>query len=630
MIKRLLFYVILVVVSAHGQIHAQTTTLIHYWNFNKLGGPYSRPVPAIKADYSVIDTNKAYLEYYVLPGTSSTWAQGNNGNCQIDNVAGGDTSNLRNGATAGLALRARNPVDSSELRWHIPTTGFTKPVVKFVVESSSTTSGDSTHVYSYSTDGGTTWRSTGMTVNGANVDTLDVTQPQYQGSSWGLVTVTFGNDATVDNNPNLIFRIVCRGNTHLTGGNNRYDDFSVDASGSAGPPPAIITVSSPAAGVILIPGRHETVSFKTLNQVGSVRTIDFSADGGTTWTNAGTVTEATTYDWVVPNTPTVKGMIRVRDSANVTGTAGSFIIYSIAPSNKVIHYWNFNTLGQAYNNPNIPDIPSDFSADLSHSGSLKYVLAPNTSGHYAGYLDPVPGDTLNALFGSAAGQGLRVRNPTDSMELRFVIPTNGYKSISIRYALQTSDSSLTGSAPHTELFDYSTNGGTTWTTAGLTVNGAASNQLNVHQKQYGSTASGAGAFGSVAIGFGTETSVENNANLVFRIRFADSTHGTSGNNRFDNISVQGTASASVASGALNPLECIVAPNPAYDHVDISLPISGGKDITILDIQGKPVQSFHTDRTTFSTSVLNVAAGTYYVLVHSTENGKESIVPFVKE
>lgn len=606
-------------------VHAQSsqTSLIHYWNFNNLGGPDSMPaVPNIKADYSLLDTNRAFLEYYLIPGTSNVYAG------YIDNVSGGDTANLRNGAPAGLALRVRNPVDSIQLRWHIPSTGYQNLVVNFVVESSSPTSGDSTQVYSYSVDGGTTWKTTGMTVNGANVDTMDVADnAMMQGANWGLVTVTFGSDLTVNDNANLIFRIIGRGNTSLLKGNNRYDDFTLDgvALGGSKPPPASIAMKTPATGNILVPGRHATISFTTLNQVGAVRTIEFSSNGGAAWSSVGTVNEATTYDWVVPNTATSNGMIRVTDSASVTATSGSFTIYPITSANRTVHYWNFNSFTGSYNNPAIPPLVADLSADGGHIGSIVYVREPGTSNTYAGYIDNVPGDTVNAHLGSGAGQGLRVRNPTDSMELRFVIPTNGYKGIALHYALQSSGAA---SAPQVEHFDYSVDGGLNWKTTGLTVNGVASTTLDVTLPQYVETV----GYGPVSIGFGSETSMDDNANFIFRIKFGDtSAHHTSGNNRLDNVSVD--AATRTPAGVDVPsltASVNIAPNPATDYISFDNPFASSVTISVLDLLGREVlrssdvASAHAD---LNTSTL--PAGAYLLRFHAA-NGATSDARFVKQ
>ena len=171
-------------------------------------------------------------------------------------------------------------MDSSELHWHIPSTGFTNLVIKFATESSSIASGDSAQDYSYSTDGGKTWDSTGMTVNGAPGHILDLTQGGNANSiylNFSLVTVTFGSVTTVNNNPNLIFRSRCIGsNDTLTSGNNRYDNFTVDGVGNSGPPPpppAVITMIAPVAGSIFVPGQKTLISLHASSTVGQVRTI---------------------------------------------------------------------------------------------------------------------------------------------------------------------------------------------------------------------------------------------------------------------------------------------------------------------------------------------------------------------
>jgi hypothetical protein len=308
--------------------------LIQYWNFNNLATTttYKVPnVPHIDADYSALDTSKAFLEYYLEPGTSSSYGSAN-GSDNLDGVASADTANLRLGVPSGNALRVRNPVDSIELRWHIPSTGYNNLVVKFTVESSSTGSGDSTQIYSYSTDAGVTWKSASITVYGVNVDTMNTTSnPLMQGANWGLVTVTLGNDLTVNNNPNLIFRIIFKGNTHLLSGNNRIDDFTVDGTQGAPPPPPppvkdSISVSAPATGDTLLAGTKQTISYAVTSTTGKARSIDYSINGGTTWTSVATNDSALTYSWTVPATPTPNGLIRVKDSAGVIGVSGKFVI----------------------------------------------------------------------------------------------------------------------------------------------------------------------------------------------------------------------------------------------------------------------------------------------------------------
>ena len=208
---------------------------IHYWSFNSFSGAFHNPsIPLIKADYSQIDTNKATIEYKLVAGASSPYAG------YIDHVAG-DTTNARLLAIGGQALRVRNPSDSMELRFHIPTTGFQNIKLKFAAQSSSAVSAQLAQLYDYSVDNGATWKTSGLNM------TLDsMTQVQFQGANWGLVSINFGTDLSVNNNDKLIFRIKFAGNTALTTGNNRFDNITVDGDSGIVTVPGVITVTSPA------------------------------------------------------------------------------------------------------------------------------------------------------------------------------------------------------------------------------------------------------------------------------------------------------------------------------------------------------------------------------------------------
>jgi hypothetical protein len=653
--KKLLRYSFLVAIVLTGftgfvrNANAQTTTtLIHYWNFNTLTAKYTHPnIPHIPADYTAEDS--AYLEYYLLPGTSATWAisgpdSNNDGGVQIDNVAG-DTTNARQGAIAGTGIRFRNPTDSAEIRWHIPSTGFSNLVVKYATQTSSEASGDSVQDYSYSVDGGKTWDSTGMTVNGAPGHTLDLTQGGNVNTpylSYVLTTITFGTVTTVNSNPNLIFRIIFRGHTDpgfpVTGGvavsgNNRFDNFTLDGVGSAGPPPPppdVITMISPvpSGGNIFVPGQKTLISFHASSTTGKNRTIKFSPDS-VTWSNVGTVTDAgdTTYTWTVPNTAATKGYVSVTDDSGVTANAGPFIIAIPSTPNLLVDYWAFNTLNTTYYTPNVPNLPADFSGE-STPGYIQYVN--HTQIPKYSYIDYVnPGATVNAQFGAPAGNALRVRNPTDSMELHFVIPTTGFKGITISYGLQAS--SFTG--PQKEFFSYSPDGGSSWIASGLMVDGVLTDSLSLLDSiKYQA------GFGLVTIGFNSTASamyVDNNPQFIFRITFGDTaTHGTSGNNRFDNLTV--TAASIVAPSSVNqPVQAqqqlSLSPNPATDNISFQNPYGSPVTVSVLNTLGQEVlRSSGSASGTMSVNTSELSAGTYYLHIQNVTTGAEQMAKFIKQ
>src|ERR1019366_8985002 len=173
--------------------------------------------------------------------------------------------------------------------------------------------------------------------------------------------------------------------------------------------------------------------------------------------------------------------------------------------------------------------------------------------------------------GAWAGNALRVRNPTDSMELHFVIPTKGFKGITSSYALQAS--STTG--PQVQHFTYSIDGGQTWIAKGFTVNGSKQDTLDVTQSIYQQSAAPGAPYGHVTIGFDTVTLMDNNPGFIFRIVFGDTAMGgTSGNNRFDNLTVS-AASIVAPDGVNEPVQVQqqlnISPNPAVDNISFENP-----------------------------------------------------------
>jgi hypothetical protein len=175
------------------------------------------------------------------------------------------------------------------------------------------------------------------------------------------------------------------------------------------------------------------------------------------------------------------------------------------PKNAVLmHYWHFNNLPEG----TLTTVPADFTV---LSGTITY---PGTG---LGYMDRVdPGATVNAQLGQPAGFGLRPRNPANTRELLIVAPSNGYEKLIVSFAAMRSSN---GAAQ--EVFEYSANGGTTWTAVG--------NPYDIPLD-----------FELKTINLSAIEAVNNNANLRFRIRFVGAgADGSSGNNRLDNLVVEG-------------------------------------------------------------------------------------------
>lgn len=217
-------FTVLASISSHAQI------LIHYWDFNSFAPGLTAPVnPAtlipIKAHYSVLDTNKVTIAFSTITGVSSSYTT------YWDNYIPGDTINAQFADTAGSCLRIWNPTDSMQLLFNIPTTGYKNITLRFETQKSSLAQAQLYQLYDYSTDGGTTWKTSGLSIPGDSA--------VYH--VWTAVTVKF-NDTAVNNNSKLIFRTKFLGQNTGGQGNNRFDNVTVIGD----------SLSKPSTGITLV------------------------------------------------------------------------------------------------------------------------------------------------------------------------------------------------------------------------------------------------------------------------------------------------------------------------------------------------------------------------------------------
>jgi hypothetical protein len=197
----------------------------------------------------------------------------------------------------------------------------------------------------------------------------------------------------------------------------------------------------------------------------------------------------------------------------------------------IISYWNENS-------NNLPSgafgfTPSSFpqSADFGN-GSLSLANFDTTTGGVDGAYTNVPsfaGTTLNAQFGDAAGGSLSPQNSTNNgMQILISVNTTGFTGIDLSWAQRG-----TGTGYNSRAFDYSTDGGGSFTPLAYT----------------GDSGALGSSFAVVSPILTGITALENNPNVVFRLTLTGAT-SASGNNRFDNILVQGVEVPEPATAGL--------------------------------------------------------------------------------
>ncbi|WP_292008308.1 choice-of-anchor I family protein [Chryseobacterium sp.] len=186
------------------------SSLIHYWNFNNNASETSITSPTS----SLISGSLTAL----AGGTSVIdFAGGTGQNFSSQNL------NARNGDPSGAHLRFNNPIGGS-LQFSLPTTGYNNVIVKFATRRSG--SGAGTQFWSYSTDG----------INFIPYQTISPQDADPQ-----LVSFDFSSISGVSNNSNFKLKVEFSTGSGGNVGNNRFDNFTVDATPMGTAPATVIS-----------------------------------------------------------------------------------------------------------------------------------------------------------------------------------------------------------------------------------------------------------------------------------------------------------------------------------------------------------------------------------------------------
>jgi len=243
----------------------------------------------------------------------------------------------------------------------------------------------------------------------------------------------------------------------------------------------------------------------------------------------------------------------------------------------------------------IVSIPADVTKSTA---SLIYQVIPGTASPYSTYCDSVPlatgtGSPVNMRNSDPAGLALRLRNPSDQMQLVLSIPTTGYKNIIISYDIQRSSA---GNGALTNTLYYSVDNGTTWKNS-TTNNGGLISKDTIQTSANWN-------FKTVSI---TDPSANNNANLKFKILFTGGQNiGTSGNDRIDNITVEGDNTTGISENYINNIT--MYPNPCNTGV-----INFGESVNaeVYNLVGKQVKAVVNANLL---STVDLAKGVYIVRI----------------
>jgi len=278
----------------------------------------------------------------------------------------------------------------------------------------------------------------------------------------------------------------------------------------------------------------------------------------------------------------------------------------------LIHYWDFNTFTATVTLPAVAILDADYSVLDTSKARMTYKPIPNTSSAYNTYCDETTGDTTNARAGIAAGNCFRARNPNDSMELLFFIPSTHYANLVLKFAIESSSTT----ADSVAVFSYSLDSGTNWVVSGTGLS------------EWVDSATTAFTLKTINI---NDPAADSNSRLVFRIRTAGRNTVSGGNYRYDNVTLEGNGPAShVGVAQVGQPAFSFYPNPATNSVNISTGLQGDKSVMIYNTVGQRVYSGTEADLNFSVNVSDLNPGNYFLYIRENNTGKVGVLPLLKQ
>jgi hypothetical protein len=117
---------------------------------------------------------------------------------------------------------------------------------------------------------------------------------------------------------------------------------------------------------------------------------------------------------------------------------------------------------------------------------------------------------------------------------------------------------------------------------------------------------------------------------VLRINFSAPNTGNKGNNRFDNITVEGDPISGTGITEIAGADYILYPIPAYDHINLITPFEGDITISIYNSTGGliSVYNLHGKESMINTS--HLSPGFYFMKISEKKGEMSKTLKFIKE
>lgn len=146
---------------------------------------------------------------------------------KVASFSGTTVNDLQTAGSGGSFSFVGDTNNGAKSVWSVPTAGYEDIIVSWAQRGTST--GYTSRVFEYSTDGGSNWTDIGAFTGSAGA----------LSSTWNTVSLDLSAVTALDNNAGAMFRITYDGASSATG-NNRWDNFYVE--GTVVPEPASLAL----------------------------------------------------------------------------------------------------------------------------------------------------------------------------------------------------------------------------------------------------------------------------------------------------------------------------------------------------------------------------------------------------
>ncbi len=477
--------------SSWNTITASTAASAGSFSWTVPNSPSSQALVRI-SDASNASTNDISNAVFTIAAIPSITVSSPNGG---ENWTAGSTQNITwtsslvttvkieystNSGSSWITVVSRTAASSNSYSWTVPNSPTAQALVRISDSSNATTNDISNAVFTISPppsvtvtspNGGESWNvgsSHPITWTSASIANVKIEYSTDGGTSWNTIiastTASTGTYSwTVPNTPTAqaLVRISDASNPATNDLSNAT--FTIAAIPS-------VSVVSPNGGENWSVGSAQSITW-TSSEVTNVK-IEYSTNNGSSWSTivSSTPALANSYSWIVPNTPTTQGLVRISDTANAGTSDVSNASFTIKIPNGIVvispnggEIWNISSVQTIkWSSSGVNNVRIKYTTDNGTTWSTIVSSTPASPGSYTWTVPNTPTNSARVQIGTSNGSVTDMSDSTftigASNSLTLLSPAGGESW----YVGTTQYITWSSYGIQNVNLDYSTDAGSSW------------------------------------------------------------------------------------------------------------------------------------------------------------------------